>query len=303
MSARLGKALELAVSRVAFDANEVAPDRQDRAVEREAGDRSSSRAPGDLRARGACRRRAGGSRESARSDWCAHSGRDRGARGTRCRPPIRAPARAGRCAPCGSWTAPAGSRPPPASSSVPCGLRRRSSARRPRRARRRARGPRPPIAITSRYGDSFSTQGEISVCIDPTPGAGPFILCIRCPRRARYVRCPSPAPAWSRPVSCSPSMPSRPSPRFRSRCTARRNRAASRPSGTGRCRAWARRRRASCRDSRWCGSTGNSRFRADAARSSSPTSRRSSTRPPCSSFRSRIPRARRCSNRISSSTS
>ena len=32
-------------------------------------------------------------------------------------------------------------------------------------------------------------------------------------------------------------MPSQPSPKFRSRCTARRNRAGSRPSGTGRCRA------------------------------------------------------------------
>src|SRR6185503_19811071 len=42
-------------------------------------------------------------------------------------------------------------------------------------------------AMTNRYGDSFSIQGDISVCIDPTPGAPPFILCIRRPRRARYV--------------------------------------------------------------------------------------------------------------------
>ena len=60
--------------------------------------------------------------------------------------------------------------------------------------------------------------------------------------------------------SCSRSMPPRPSPRLRSRSTARHSRAAFPPSGTGRCRAWARRRRTSCRASRSCGSIANSQI-------------------------------------------
>ena len=42
--------------------------------------------------------------------------------------------------------------------------------------------------IASRCSLSRSIQGQISVGIDPSPGLHPFILCIRRPRRARYVR-------------------------------------------------------------------------------------------------------------------